>query len=278
MAGARAGPGSRRPGARAHLSREPQRPRRAADAPRPRRGRDAARGRPAVVHGALRPRQPDHELPGAALPSRAGRHDPARPRRTPGARRATTSTSRSRARSCTSCASASSPLAASAPIRPYYGTADATPLFLVLLDEYHRWTGDDALVRALEPNARAALAWIEEQRRPRRRRVRRVRVPQPDHRAASTSAGRTAGTRSSSPTARSRADRSRPARSRATPTTPSGAAARLAREVWNDRRAQRPARAAGRTTSRRASAATSGCPSAAVTPSRSTATNARSTA
>jgi glycogen debranching enzyme len=47
------------------------------------------------------------------------------------------------------------------PHSPYFGSADATPLFLVLLDEYHRWTGDDALVRALEPNARAALAWIE---------------------------------------------------------------------------------------------------------------------
>ncbi len=48
------------------------------------------------------------------------------------------------------------------PHSPYFGTADATPLFLVLLDEYHRWSGDDDLVRALEPNARAALAWIEE--------------------------------------------------------------------------------------------------------------------
>ncbi len=48
------------------------------------------------------------------------------------------------------------------PHSPYFGSADATPLFLVLLDEYHRWTGDDALVRALESHARAALAWIEE--------------------------------------------------------------------------------------------------------------------
>jgi glycogen debranching enzyme len=46
------------------------------------------------------------------------------------------------------------------PHSPYFGTADATPLFLILLDEYHLWTGDDALVRELEPNARAALAWI----------------------------------------------------------------------------------------------------------------------
>ncbi|MDQ6804472.1 MAG: amylo-alpha-1,6-glucosidase [Actinomycetota bacterium] len=48
------------------------------------------------------------------------------------------------------------------PHSPYFGTADATPLFLVLLDEYHRWSGDGKLVRALEANARAALAWIED--------------------------------------------------------------------------------------------------------------------
>jgi glycogen debranching enzyme len=48
------------------------------------------------------------------------------------------------------------------PHSPYYGSADATPLFLVLLDEYERWTGDDELVRELEPNARAALDWIDE--------------------------------------------------------------------------------------------------------------------
>jgi glycogen debranching enzyme len=48
------------------------------------------------------------------------------------------------------------------PHSPYFGSADATPLFVILLDEYHRWTGDDALVRALEPNARAALGWMED--------------------------------------------------------------------------------------------------------------------
>jgi glycogen debranching enzyme len=47
------------------------------------------------------------------------------------------------------------------PHSPYFGTADATPLFLILLDEYHRWSGDDELVRALESHARAALTWIE---------------------------------------------------------------------------------------------------------------------
>jgi glycogen debranching enzyme len=47
------------------------------------------------------------------------------------------------------------------PQSPYYGASDTTPLFLVLLDEYERWTGDAKLVRALEPNARAALDWID---------------------------------------------------------------------------------------------------------------------
>ena len=47
------------------------------------------------------------------------------------------------------------------PHSPYYGSADATALFLILLDEYERWTGDAELVRNLEPNARAALEWID---------------------------------------------------------------------------------------------------------------------
>ncbi|MGH3033682.1 MAG: amylo-alpha-1,6-glucosidase [Gaiellaceae bacterium] len=47
------------------------------------------------------------------------------------------------------------------PHSPYFGAADTTPFFLVVLDEYERWTGDVELVRALEPNARAALEWIE---------------------------------------------------------------------------------------------------------------------
>ena len=48
------------------------------------------------------------------------------------------------------------------PHSPYYGCADATPLFVVLLDEYERWTGDARLVRALEYQARLALAWIDD--------------------------------------------------------------------------------------------------------------------
>ncbi len=48
------------------------------------------------------------------------------------------------------------------PTSPYYGSADATPLYVVLLDEYERWTGDTQLVRELEYEARAALRWIDE--------------------------------------------------------------------------------------------------------------------
>jgi len=48
------------------------------------------------------------------------------------------------------------------PHSPYYGAADATPLYVVLLDEYERWTADRKLVRELEHEARAALHWIGE--------------------------------------------------------------------------------------------------------------------
>jgi glycogen debranching enzyme len=49
------------------------------------------------------------------------------------------------------------------PHSPYYGSADGTMLFLILLDEYERFTGDVDRVLRLEPNARAALTWIEQQ-------------------------------------------------------------------------------------------------------------------
>ena len=47
------------------------------------------------------------------------------------------------------------------PHSPYYGSVDSTPLFLIVLDEHERWTGDADLVRRLEHEARAALAWID---------------------------------------------------------------------------------------------------------------------
>jgi glycogen debranching enzyme len=47
------------------------------------------------------------------------------------------------------------------PFGRYYGSIDATPLFLLLLGEYFRRTGDLATVSALWPNAEAALGWID---------------------------------------------------------------------------------------------------------------------
>jgi len=43
----------------------------------------------------------------------------------------------------------------------YYGTVDATPLYLILLSEVWRWTDDAALVRDLKQPALQALEWIE---------------------------------------------------------------------------------------------------------------------
>ncbi len=44
----------------------------------------------------------------------------------------------------------------------YYGSVDATPLFLILLSEVWRWTRDDGFVLELEPAMRLALRWIDE--------------------------------------------------------------------------------------------------------------------
>ncbi|SEN31380.1 amylo-alpha-1,6-glucosidase [Lihuaxuella thermophila] len=47
------------------------------------------------------------------------------------------------------------------PFTPYYGTIDATPLFLVLAAEYYHWTGDEGFIRELLPNIERALDWID---------------------------------------------------------------------------------------------------------------------
>lgn len=48
------------------------------------------------------------------------------------------------------------------PHTPYFGTVDATPLFVWLFAETVMWTGDKALYDELKPNARRALEWIEQ--------------------------------------------------------------------------------------------------------------------
>jgi glycogen debranching enzyme len=47
------------------------------------------------------------------------------------------------------------------PHTPYFGTVDATPLFLLLFAETMRWLDDERLFAELEPNVRAALDWVD---------------------------------------------------------------------------------------------------------------------
>jgi glycogen debranching enzyme len=47
------------------------------------------------------------------------------------------------------------------PFRPYYGSVDSTPLWLILLAETYAWTGDREIVDRFWPNALAALEWID---------------------------------------------------------------------------------------------------------------------
>jgi glycogen debranching enzyme len=48
------------------------------------------------------------------------------------------------------------------PLARYYGTIDATPLFLCLLCEHADWTGSLALFQELRPQVEQALRWIED--------------------------------------------------------------------------------------------------------------------
>jgi glycogen debranching enzyme len=48
------------------------------------------------------------------------------------------------------------------PFGRYYGSVDATPLFVILAGEYYRRTADRAFAESLWPHVEAALAWIDE--------------------------------------------------------------------------------------------------------------------
>lgn len=48
------------------------------------------------------------------------------------------------------------------PQTPYYGSVDATPLFLVLVAQHAAWTGDLTLFQDLSANVESALAWIDQ--------------------------------------------------------------------------------------------------------------------
>jgi glycogen debranching enzyme len=48
------------------------------------------------------------------------------------------------------------------PFRRYYGSIDATPLFIMLAGAYYRRTGDRAFIESIWPNIERALAWIDQ--------------------------------------------------------------------------------------------------------------------
>jgi glycogen debranching enzyme len=48
------------------------------------------------------------------------------------------------------------------PLARYYGTVDATPLFLCLLCEHADWTGSRELLRGLRPQVEQALRWLDD--------------------------------------------------------------------------------------------------------------------
>lgn len=50
------------------------------------------------------------------------------------------------------------------PHTPYYGSIDATPLFVMAFAEHMRWRPDDPVYDELLPNVRRALDWIERSR------------------------------------------------------------------------------------------------------------------
>jgi glycogen debranching enzyme len=47
------------------------------------------------------------------------------------------------------------------PHTPYYGSVDATPLFVIVAEALHRFADDSAFLRELRPSIEGALAWID---------------------------------------------------------------------------------------------------------------------
>ena len=163
---------------RIDLSAVPGRPRGLAVLAARRRRQEPAGCRPAVVHDDVRPRQHLHQPPVAAV--RAG----ARRRRRcaalgdwQGSRR-DDFRDEDPGRILHEMRYGEMAAFEERPHTPYYGSVDATPLYVVLLDEYERWTGDRKLVRDLEYEARAAPQLDRRVRRPDGQRLHLVQAPE----------------------------------------------------------------------------------------------------
>ena len=160
------------------LPAQPGRPRRPAVLAARRRRQEPAGRRPAVVHDDVRPRQHLHQPPVAAVHARARRRR--RCGRSATGRAAGVDDFRDEDPGRILHEMRYGEMAAfeERPHSPYYGSVDATPLYVVLLDEYERWTGDRKLVRELEYEARAALNWIDEYADLHGQRLHLVQAPQ----------------------------------------------------------------------------------------------------
>ena len=105
------------------------------------------------------------------------------------------------------------------PFRRYYGTVDATPLFVMLAGQYYDRTGDRETIEAIWPNIEAALRWCDEFGD--RDGDGFVEYHRETDRGWPIRAGRTATTRSSTPMAQGPKGRSRSARCRPMSSPPS---------------------------------------------------------
>ena len=157
------------------------------------------------------------------------------------------------------------------PFACYYGSVDATPLFVLLAGLYIERTGDDETLRELWPSIEAALRWIDGPGDPDRDGF--VEYQRASEHGLANQGWKDSTTRSSMPTAGSPKARSRSPKCRATYSPPSGWR-RAALCAWDLRRRpanSRPRRKCWRRASRR--------PSGAMNPApmrwRSTARNSR---
>ena len=128
---------------------------------RPGRGRALPGGRRAVVHDAVRARRADRRRSRRCA---SGRRSRSRPSRSSPRSRPTDEDPERDAepgKILHELRTGEMARTGELPHRPYYGTVDATPLWLILFGATFDWTGDRALVDRLWPNALRALDWID---------------------------------------------------------------------------------------------------------------------
>ena len=119
--------------------------------------------------------------------------------RDPGDRRMTPGATPSRARCIHELRRGPLAMLGLSPRDAYYGSQTTPAMFVIALSELWHWTGDDALLRRFRDAALRAIEWAET-RRPRRRRLPRVRAAVTGA-GSGTRAGRTRTRRSATPTA-----------------------------------------------------------------------------